>query len=211
MKAFYFAAGDKKLRYGDGRKIRVGSTHTVEGDIKLCESGLHGSERLIDALRYAPGCQLYLVELSGDVDAGDDKIAASSRKYLAHLNAEKLLREFARKAALINIEKIKPYCSEDDYKLIVNYLKTGKSREAAYSAADSASWVAYSAADSAAYSAADSAAWAAYSAADSAAWTAYSAADSADSAADSAAHSAALPDLNKILTSMVKDATGWEI
>ncbi len=77
------------------------------------------------------------------------------------------LRVFGCKAALINIEKIKPYCPESDYELIVGYLKnpTAETRSAAWTAAYSA---AESGVESAAWSAARSAAWtAAYSAAES--------------------------------------------
>jgi len=203
MLAFWFSPDDKKLAYGDGRKVRVGTTHTVEGKPVLCEFGLHASERLIDALRYAPGSTLYLVDISGMIVAGKDIIAGTKRKYLARFDAEKLLREFARKQALIHIEKIRPYT--DEYDLIVEYLETGKESlrsaawSAARSAARSAAWgaaesAARSAAWSAAESAAESAAWsAAESAARSAAWSAtWSAAESAArSAARSAAESAA--------------------
>jgi ribosomal protein L18E len=93
------------------------------------------------------------------------------------------LRESARKQALINIEKIEPYCKEGDYQLITSYLITGD--ESIRSAARSAAW---SAARSAAWSAARSAAWSVAESARSAAW---SAAESARSAAWSAAGSAA--------------------
>ena len=180
MKAFYFSKLDKKLSYGDNRVIKTGVTHKVDGPIEPCVNGLHASKRIIDALKYAPGAHLWLVDLSGEVVVSDDKVCASERKYLAGFNAEKLLREFARKQALINIEKIKPYCSESDHSLIINWLKTGdiKFRSAAYSAA-------YSAARSAARSA-----W-------SAAWSARSAAESAWSAAWSAA--------NDMLLSMLEE------
>ena len=36
------------------------------------------------------------------------------------------IRRFARDIALINIELIKPYCSDSEYKLILNFLKTGE-------------------------------------------------------------------------------------
>ncbi len=40
-------------------------------------------------------------------------------------NIEKI-RKFARDVALINIELIKPYCSDSDYELMLNFLKTGE-------------------------------------------------------------------------------------
>ena len=142
MKAFYFSETNKKLRYGDNRQIRKGRTHKVKCKPVLCKSGLHGSERLIDALRYAPGEYLWLVELGGEVIKGDDKAVATERKYIDGFDATELLREFARKQALISIEKVKPYCSKKDYDLIVEYLETGSDniRSAAESAAWSAAW-----------------------------------------------------------------------
>ena len=58
---------------------------------------------------------------------------------------------FARFCAIKNIEKIKPYTSEETYSLIINWLETGK--DDIKSAAWSAAW---SAAESAAWSAAGS-------------------------------------------------------
>jgi hypothetical protein len=218
MKAFYFAANDKKLRFGDNRKISVGTTHKVDCNPILCECGLHASKRLIDALKYSPGHWLYLVELSGEIVEGGDKVAATARKYLARFNAEKLLREFARKQALINIDKVKPYCSDSEYLLILDWLTTGAKelRVAAWSAAVSA---ANAAAWSAAVSASRPAAWSAASraAAVAAAKAAAEAASrSATWSAAEAAWSAAMPvawstAANTMLTDMVRDATGWEI
>ena len=102
------------------------------------------------------------------------------------------LRLYGCSKALIHIEKIKPYCSSDDYKVITDYLNnpTDIDRESAWSAAESA---ASSAASSAARSAAWSASSAARSAASSAARSAASSAARSEawSAASSAARSAA--------------------
>ena len=231
-RAFYFTK-NRRLRYDDNRQITVGEKHSVDGELELCGNGLHASWRLIDALRYAPGGILYLVELGGEVLEDKDKLCARERTYLAEFDATDLLRDFARKQALINIEKIKPYCSEVNYDLILRWLKEGKDRDkseaesAARSAAESVVW---SAAEAAAWSAARSAARsAAESAAESAAWTAAeaaswlaarsavrSAAESAAesvvwSAAEAAAWLAARSAANETLTEMVKQSTGWEI
>ena len=154
MKAFYFATEERKLRYGDERKIEVGLTHKVEGSPILCGNGLHASTRIIDALNYAPGPILYLVELGGKIDKGSDKICALERTYIAEYDATDLLRQFSRDQAMINIEKIKPYASNEEFKLIIKWLTTGDEslRSAARSAAESA---ARSAARSAAWSAAN--------------------------------------------------------
>ena len=100
------------------------------------------------------------------------------------------LRLYGCSKALIHIEKIKPYCSSDDYKVITDYLNnpTDIDRESARSAVSSAAWSASSAARSA-----WSAAWSASSAARSAAESA------ARSAARSAAESAAIKENIKTL------------
>ena len=195
--AFHFSQANKKLQYGDGRMMKTGRTHKVKCQPILCKQGLHASVRLIDALSYAPGPYLWLVELSGKVVRGDDKLVATERKYLGGFHADTLLREFARKQALINIEKIKPYCSDADYDLINRWLLTGdiKLRSAAESEADSA-------ARSAAESAADSAAW---SAAES------EAESEARAASWAAARAASWAASNKMLTDMVRAKTGWNI
>ena len=82
MQAFYFSGTDLKLKYDDNRPIKKGITHEVEGEITPCENGLHASKRLVDALFYAPGPMLWLVELGGDVVEKEDKVAASKRTYV---------------------------------------------------------------------------------------------------------------------------------
>ena len=65
--------------------------------------GLHASEHPFDALTYAPGKMLHKVILRGDLQShGDpiDKYVGRERKITASMDAEKLLREFARWCAL---------------------------------------------------------------------------------------------------------------
>ncbi len=80
--------------------------------------------------------------LLGKLELGDQK--------------EKDLRDFARGQAAINLEKIAPYCSADEYATICDWVLEGdeSARSAAWSAAESA---VESAARSAARSAAESA------------------------------------------------------
>ena len=161
MKAYYFATKERKLQYGDDRQIILGETHSVKGKIKACSNGLHASENILDALSYAPGAILYLVKLSGEMNKDYDKVAAQHRTYLQELDVTEVLKKFARMQALINIKKVKPYCSVEDYKLIIEWLKNGDEtlQSAAESAAESAAWS--TAAWSAAESTAESAAWSA--------------------------------------------------
>jgi hypothetical protein len=232
MLAWYFSGPDRTLRYKDKRKIRIGDTHKVKPPIEMCRNGLHASERIIDALSYALNIRdlvLYRVKLSGEIIKGEDKAVGSERTYLASASVDKILREFARRQALINIEKIRPHCSQENYEVILKWLTTGDKKyrfaawSAARSAARSAAWstarsAAESAAQSAARSAAESAARsaAAESAARSAAWsaawsaswsTAWSTARSAAwPTARSAARSAAWSAANDMLTEMIYKA-----
>jgi hypothetical protein len=73
------------------------------GPIVPCKSGLHASEHPFDAVRYAPGSTLCLVELKGDLQShGDpvDKWVGRRRRILKRIDAEHLLRRFAADQAL---------------------------------------------------------------------------------------------------------------
>ena len=162
IKAWYFSRGSKRLGYNDDRLIRKGRTHRIKGEPEACHQGLHGSKRIIDALQYAPGPVIWRVELSGDMDIQDDKIAAQERKYLWGFDATHILRRFARRSALDVIDLW------DAPDIVVRYLKTGDEsiRAAAWDAAWAAAWAA-------AWDAARDAAWAAaWDAARAAAWAA---------------------------------------
>jgi hypothetical protein len=118
MKAYHFTNGNK-LR--DGRSLpAIGEWLEHEGPLVPCAQGLHASEHPMDALKYAPGCLLHLVELGGEMVSHEmDKWCARRRKVLATIDAEPLLREFARWCALRVIHLW-------DYPLIVRqYLETG--------------------------------------------------------------------------------------
>ena len=207
--AWYFAPANNRLRYGDDRPIVLGETHSVQRLPIACEHGLHASVKVLDALSYAPSSLLYRVELSGAMDRESDKIAAQHRKYLWCVDAEEVLKEFARMCALDVIHLW------DAPAMVVKYLQTGdeslrgKTQDAAsaaaWSAARSAVW---SAAESAVWSAAESAAW---SAAESAAWRAAGSAagSAARSVATNAVREALRKQQNLRLTHMI-NALEWE-
>jgi hypothetical protein len=188
---WWFSASDE-LRHGDGRKVVIGETLTVEGKIVPCERGLHASVDPFDALRYAPGPMLYRVRLSGEVVVHDgDKHVASEHTALAVRDATDMLRDFARKQALTVIHLW------DAPAIVREYLETGdeSKRDAARDAARAGAW---DAAWAAAWAAARAAAWdaardAARAAARDAAWAAARAAarDAAWAAARDAARDAA--------------------
>ena len=75
--AWHFT-GDK-LR--DGRAIpNVSETLRHEGELVACLSGLHASERLIDALGYAPDTLLHRVRCGGELHRESDVLAEANRE-----------------------------------------------------------------------------------------------------------------------------------
>jgi len=220
MLAWHFLPEDKRLGYGDGRLVEVGQTLECEGKPELCSNGMHGSVRLIDALKYASGPIVCRVEIEGDVIEGEDKLCGRRRTVLWMLDATRLLHEFACS------------CAEDALALVERpdersveaiaakraWLRgevTDEELDSAWAAADAAAWAATrSAARSAAEAAAEAVAWdavawdVARSAARSAAWAASRAAerDAAEAVAWSAAWDAAWAaraKQNERLTAMV--------
>ena len=192
MKAWYFSTTERKLRYGDDRSIELGITHSVEGKLEVCKNGLHGSERLIDALSYAPGPVIWEVELSGEIATDDGtKHCARNRTYLrGGIDISEILRKFVRRVAL----DVAQYW--DMPEVVREYLKTGdESKRAAANAAAKAA--AYAAANAAA----NAATYAAY-AANVATYAAYAA---AYAAAAGSAYANVKEKYNSWLTKMVEE------
>jgi hypothetical protein len=199
VKAWYFGTEDRRLAHGDGRRIVTGRTHKIKGTPILCEHGLHGSNRLIDALKYSAGPIIWRVDMGGTMVHGNDKMVATERTYLWGIDGSTLLRVFARRCAL---DVVHLWAAPE---VVVQYLKTGDEsiRDAAEAAAEAAARAAARAAAEAAARAAARAA--AEAAARAAAWAAAEAAAraAARAAAWVAARDAALAAQNRRLTQMV--------
>ena len=162
--AWHFLRDDQKLR--DGRDAPPdGHVLVHEGRIVPCASGLHASEDILNALDYAPGHILCRVECWGTTVKETDKLACGRRRILWRINAEPLLRQWARWCALQVVHLWDPP------EVVMDFLKTGDEslRAAAWAAARNA-------ASSAARAAArDIEVWpAASSAARAASWDEYS-------------------------------------
>ena len=85
----------------DGRPIPADREVLEQTGIILpCKNGLHASERVIDALQYAPGQTICRVGCSGTIRREDDKLAASRRVILWRIDGTDVLRKFARQFAL---------------------------------------------------------------------------------------------------------------
>jgi len=95
MQAWHFLSEDKRLGFDDGRLVEVGVPLECEGILELCENGMHGSVRLIDAIHYAKGPIVCRVEIEGDVIEGGDKLCGRRRTVLWWLDATRILHEFA--------------------------------------------------------------------------------------------------------------------
>lgn len=184
-------------RLRDGRPIpEDGVTLVHDGPLVLCQSGLHASINLEDALCYAPGNTICRVRVGGKIIHDTDKLVASERTILWRLDAEDVMRKFARQQAL----SVAHLWNMPD--VVREYLKTGDpdlgdaASDAARTAARNAAMRTATVAGRAAVCAA--ARTAACAVAKAAAWAA------ARAAAEDAAWAAA----NEHLTAMVYEAVG---
>ncbi len=176
VRAYHFVG--KGLR--DGSAIPLdGEWLTFDGPVKMCKSGLHASLYPFDALQYAPGETLCLVDCDDIVDEQSDKLVCRRRRIVARIDATELLWDMSRWCALQVIHLW------DAPLAVREYLETGKEelRDAAWAAA----WAAAAARDAA--GAARDAAGAARAARD-AGWAAGAAARAAGDAAWAAAWAA---------------------
>lgn len=133
----------------DGRPVPADGEWLVhDGPVAICESGLHASLDPFDALQYAPGAILCLVECDDVVAQHADKLVCRRRRIIKRRDATELLWEMSRWSAL----RVMPLW---DAPLVVKrFLETGDdSLRAAASAAAS------DAASDAASAAASAAAW----------------------------------------------------
>jgi hypothetical protein len=179
--AWHFIGTDRLMAH-TGTPIVAGETYRVDGPVILCEHGLHASERIIDALYFAPGPIVCRVAMSGEIVTGDNKCAATKRRVIWMDDATDILRAFARQCAM-DVAHL-----WDMPDVVRQYLTTGDEsrRDAAWAAAKDAAWAA-------AWAAARDAAWAAaWSAARAAAWAA------AWDAAWAAARDAARDEINSV-------------
>ncbi len=156
MKAFHFTGNTLR----DGRPIpERGKWLEHHGELVPCKSGLHASKHPFDALQYATGPILHLVELEGDLTPHGnpvDKYVGRRRKITKSLNVTMLLYEFARHCALdvVHLWDCPP--------VVRQYLETGDENlkvAAWYAAKATAKATAKAAAEAAAWDAADVAAW----------------------------------------------------
>jgi hypothetical protein len=94
--AWHFVRDDRRLGYdASDLTVEPGWVYYTDGPVELCESGMHASVHLMDALRYAPGGVLCRVAVWGDVQIADDKIVGRNREVLTVHDVSSELRLFA--------------------------------------------------------------------------------------------------------------------
>ncbi len=71
-----------------------------DGPVSLCEGGLHASEQVLDALKFAPGNIICRVECDDVGERQSDKFVCGARTIVWRIDGEEVLRAFARKVAL---------------------------------------------------------------------------------------------------------------
>ena len=79
---WHFLPADRRLQFGDGRRIVKGRTLKVDSKPILCRQGLHASKRAIDALQWASGPIICRVTLGGTVLHDGDKSVGTERTVL---------------------------------------------------------------------------------------------------------------------------------
>ena len=89
----------KTLR--DGRPLPAdGEVLRHDGPVEIRKSGLHFSERCLDALSFAPGSIVHRVECRNVLESQYDKSVCRERVSLWRIDASDILMAFARRCAL---------------------------------------------------------------------------------------------------------------
>ena len=95
VKAWHFLQSDYRLGHGDNRKVKAGSRVTVSGTPELCNHGLHGCRKVLDALGHATGPIVCRVIISGQIIEDCNKLVGAERYVEWTLDATWYLHEFA--------------------------------------------------------------------------------------------------------------------
>jgi len=89
--AWHFLSENRKTQW-NGITVIPGQPIFHNGKLEICQSGLHASVNLIDALQYAPGPILCRVRCEGTIIQGQDKLVCSQRTALWMFDASSMLR-----------------------------------------------------------------------------------------------------------------------
>lgn len=97
IEAWHFLNADGRLANTPRRTepVRVGEVLHIKPPLELCQRGLHGSRRILDALQYARGPILCRTIHWGDVQEDSDKLCSEYRCAISIVDASRVLHEFA--------------------------------------------------------------------------------------------------------------------
>jgi len=96
---WHFAPSTLRTRFSN-EAIEVGKTLYAVGPLEICHNGMHASDRMINALFYAPGTALCLVSIDEDEKiVGPDKVCSRARTAIEIADVENELVEFAIECA----------------------------------------------------------------------------------------------------------------
>ena len=126
IRAWHFVGGTLR----DGRPVPAdGEWLLLSGPVEMCKWGLHASLHPLDALQYAPGNTLCLVECADIVQQDPDKFVCRRRRIIARADATEALQYFARMQAASVVHLW------DAPDVVLDYLMTGSRAAAAKAAA----------------------------------------------------------------------------
>ena len=98
IEAWHFVRVDGTTEYLQ-ESPAVGVLYQIEGPLKLCAQGLHGSRKALDALRYASGPVCQRTWHTGEILEGDDKLCSEDRTVRWQFDAMRVLHDFALEVA----------------------------------------------------------------------------------------------------------------
>jgi hypothetical protein len=216
--AWHFVNASRTLQYdAESLAVEPGYIYSIADHETpaLCECGMHGSRRAIDALQFAPGPVICRVRIFGDVREDKDKLVGRHREVLWMADATEALHRMSvwavRNTPLPDGRKVWDLLTDERSRRAVEVKELwidGKATDVELDAARDAAGArdaARDAARAAAWAAARDAAWAAawdsaWAAARAAAWAA--AWDSAWDAAADAAWDAQSLELERLLSAL---------
>ena len=145
ISAWHFLPTDGRIQHRNRRIVEVGKTYSCRGPIEICENGMHGSRRLIDALQYSPGPIVCRVEIWGDVVEQADKACGRHRCVLRMADATRTLHLFACDVAEKALRDAKTkdkrsWAAIEIKRLWLDGKATDKELDAARAAAWAAAW-----------------------------------------------------------------------